>query len=384
MRILYCVNSLGVCGGIERVTIVKANAFADIEGNEVAICYTDKGDYPRTIHPLSPKVQVFDLNTPYWQFTTSLKLLKSFIPTVIATRRALKKLIRSFQPDVVVSTGSYEKFALASLSAINKMVGGGKCAYVREFHFASTYRRYIGSSRLAVSMCEFLDNQLLGRCFNMNYLLTEQDLEKNFKSRRNFDYMYNPCPFNCKHETISREKNVLAVGRLVYLKNFSELLEIWSMIQNDAYGWKLRVVGSGSLEHELKGKASQLGISDTVEFPGFLSNVDAEMAKASIYVMTSISEGFPMVLLEAQNAGLPCISYNSPYGPSEIIHDGEDGFIVENRNKEVFADKLLRLIRDADLRDRMGMMAQDNSRRFSAEIIANRWMEKYDTLLGHK
>ncbi len=383
MRILYCVNSLGARGGIERVTIVKANALADIEGNEVAICYTDKGDYPRTIHPLSPKVQVFDLNTPYWQFTTSLKILKSFIPTVIATRRALKRLIRSFRPDVVVSTGSYEKFALASLSVINK-IGGGNVSYVREFHFASTYRRYIGSSRVAVSVCEFLDNQLLGRCFNMNYLLTKQDLEKNFKSRKNFDYMYNPCSFNCKHETISREKIVLAVGRLVYQKNFAELLEIWSMIQNKAYGWKLRVVGSGSLENELKEKALQLGILDTVEFPGFSSNVDAEMAKASVYVMTSICEGFGLVLVEAQNAGLPCVSYDLPYGPSEIIHDGEDGFIVENSNKKFFADKLLRLIQDADLRDRMGMMAQDNSKRFSTEIIANQWMKKYNTLLEYK
>jgi len=384
MRILYCVNSLGARGGIERVTIVKANALADIKGNEVAICYTDKGDYPRTIHPLSPQVHVFDLNTPYWQFTTPLKVLKSFIPTVIATRKALKRLIQSFRPDVVVSTGSYEKFALASLSAINKIKGGGNALYVREFHFASTYRRYISGSRVAVRVCEFLDNQLLGRCFNMNYLLTKQDLAENFKSRKNFDYMYNPCSFNCKHETISREKIVLAVGRLVYQKNFAELLEIWSMIQGQCNGWKLRVVGSGSLENELKEKVCQLGISDTVEFPGFSSNVDEEMAKASIYVMTSIYEGFGLVLVEAQNAGLPCISYDLPYGPSEIIRDGEDGFIVENRNKKKFADKLLRLIQDADLRSRMGKTAQDNSKRFSTEIIVGQWMKKYNTLLGYK
>lgn len=63
MKILFCVNSLGGFGGIERVTIVKANALAAIEGNEVGICYTDKGAYPETIHPLSLSVKVFGLNT---------------------------------------------------------------------------------------------------------------------------------------------------------------------------------------------------------------------------------------------------------------------------------------------------------------------------------
>lgn len=121
MRILFCVNSLGATGGIQRVTIVKANALAEIPGNEVAICYTDKGTFPKTIHPLSPKVKIFDLGTPYWEFTSLKKILLSFLPTVLATRRALKKLFISFIPDIVITTGTYEKFALASLCLNKRM-----------------------------------------------------------------------------------------------------------------------------------------------------------------------------------------------------------------------------------------------------------------------
>ena len=69
MKILYCINTIGVIGGTERVTIVKANALADIDGMEVGICFTDRGDYPHTVHPLSPKVKIFDLSTPSGSWT---------------------------------------------------------------------------------------------------------------------------------------------------------------------------------------------------------------------------------------------------------------------------------------------------------------------------
>lgn len=93
MRILYCVNCLGARGGIERVTIVKANALADIEGNEVAICYTDKGDFPNTIHPLSQKIKTFDLNTPYWPFTSIKKILRFFLSFLTICHMGRLKLL---------------------------------------------------------------------------------------------------------------------------------------------------------------------------------------------------------------------------------------------------------------------------------------------------
>ena len=125
MRILFCLNSLGGFGGIERVTIVKANALAEIPGNEIAICYTDRGNFPKTIHPLSPAVKTFDLQTPYWGFTSVSSVVKGFLPMVLKTRKALIRVICSFKPDVVVSTGSYEKFALAGIGFFGKSTRGG-------------------------------------------------------------------------------------------------------------------------------------------------------------------------------------------------------------------------------------------------------------------
>ena len=165
MRILFCLNSLGGFGGIERVTIVKANALAEIEGNNVAICYTDRGGYPNTIHPLSTKVKTYDLNTPYWGFTSASKILKGIIPMTFRTRKALIDIIGEFKPDVIITTGSYEKYALATISSRGKN-NVRKFIKIREYHFNSNYRRFLGSSlthNIVASITEFFERHILSR-----------------------------------------------------------------------------------------------------------------------------------------------------------------------------------------------------------------------------
>lgn len=111
MRILFCTNSLGAHGGIERVTIVKANAFAEIPGNEVAVCFTDKGTYPDdTIHPISDKVRVIDLGVTFWDlYPLNLKNLMVTAPMKLyRLRKAIRKAILDFKPDVVITISGYE------------------------------------------------------------------------------------------------------------------------------------------------------------------------------------------------------------------------------------------------------------------------------------
>lgn len=236
-------------------------------------------------------------------------------------------------------------------------------------------------SKVMASVGEFLDNNLLARCFTKNYVLTRQDLNDNFRKNPRFDYMYNPCSFQSMEYIGNKKKIVLAVGRIVEEKNFGELLEIWQLIHPSNRDWKLRIVGSGSSEQMLKEKAAKLGIAESVDFAGYSEKIDEEMMQASIYAMTSLYEGLPLVLLEAQNAGMPCVSYNLPYGPADILHDKVDGFLVENRNKEQFAERLCALMNDEDMRQTMGRHAIQNARRFSTDVIISQWMEKYNELL---
>lgn len=391
MRILFCTNSLGAVGGIERVTIVKANALSEIEGNDVAICFTDKGTYPeRTMFPVSTRVKVYDLGTPYWDFVSVTKLAMGFIPMMFRTRNAIIKLISEFKPDVVITTGSYEKYVLATISKKNICnLTGHNCIKIREYHFNSGYRQFIKSGlfgKFATRIIESFENHILSRSFDKSFLLTRQDFVENLHENPRFDVMPNPATFQVldSPEISVRNKVVLSAGRLSYQKNYESLIEIWSMISKRFPDWKLRIIGTGDMMSTLVELAGSLGVRDSVELPGFSSEVEKEMKEASIFALTSRFEGYVLVLPEAKACGLPIVSFDTPYSPSEIVRDGIDGFIVPCGDKTRFAEALTRLMSDEDLRRRMGERGIEDVARFDVKEICLRWMEKYRGLFDRQ
>lgn len=387
MKILFCINSLGGNGGIESVTITKANALADIAGNEVAICYTDTGTYPETIVPLNPKIAVYDLKTPYWGFVSIKEFAMRFLSMVWKTRNAIANVAADFKPDIIITTGSYEKFALALLSKrkLGKLACKENVVKIREYHFNSTYRRFTGSGSihmLKAKMIEGFEKYLLSRCFDKSYLLTKAD-RANFPKSKRFGYMYNPCRFTeGLSPDLQRKKTVIAVGRLSTEKNFTELVRIWAMIAQKHPDWKLRIVGSGyNEEQKIRELIKSFGIEKSVELPGFSKEIRKEMNQASVYAMTSLYEGCALVLCEAQACGLPIVSYRTPYSPDEIVRDGQDGYIIECGDKQSFADRLESLMEDEDLRHKMGISAVNRVKEFSLEKIISRWMGEYQKIL---
>jgi glycosyltransferase involved in cell wall biosynthesis len=113
---------------------------------------------------------------------------------------------------------------------------------------------------------------------------------------------------------------------------------------------------------------------------GPVNDVSKIYGESSVFVLSSRFEGFGLVLAEAMSCGVPVVSFDSPYGPSDIITDGVDGFLIKDWNEKAFADKVCLLIEEADLRQRMGQAAIHSSQRFQPDRIILEWQKLFESL----
>ena len=145
--------------------------------------------------------------------------------------------------------------------------------------------------------------------------------------------------------------------------------------------WKLIIVGDGILKKELESKIKALNLQESVILKPFTKQIEKEYLNASIYAMSSHWEGFGMVLAEASSYGLPCVAFDVKTGPSDIIENEKSGFLVADNDLQGYADKLMFLMRDENLRFNFGTKAKRVvSERFSKEVVMKEW----EKLFGDK
>ncbi|SMO50369.1 GalNAc-alpha-(1-_4)-GalNAc-alpha-(1-_3)-diNAcBac-PP-undecaprenol alpha-1,4-N-acetyl-D-galactosaminyltransferase [Saccharicrinis carchari] len=168
-----------------------------------------------------------------------------------------------------------------------------------------------------------------------------------------------------------KEKIVIMVGRLIRSKNQDKLIEVFAGI--NAPDWKLMLVGYDHLKQKnmdrLKMLAKDLGVENSVVFTGKHDKVEELYRQSAIFAFTSSSEGFPNVIGEAMSAGLPVVAFDCVAGPSEMINDGQNGFLVPLFDTTQFKDKLSLLMNDSNLREKLGANARQSIQRFSKDSI---------------
>ncbi len=166
---------------------------------------------------------------------------------------------------------------------------------------------------------------------------------------------------------VQRSSFILAVGRLDdYLKGFDRLLDV--MVEVNAT-WPL-VFAGGSDNEILKQKIQRLGLINRVKFIGAVANLDPLYAEAGIFVIPSLSEGFPNALCEAMASGLPCVSFDFVAGPRDLIENGVDGILVDDGDISGMANAINQLISDEVMRKNLGEKAKQIRERLEAKCIA--------------
>lgn len=382
MKIVYCLNSIRYLGGIQRVTVTKANALADVPGNEVYVVVTDN-KVGAIVQPLSPKVHLIDLEINHYEGDTERStfgnLLVSFHKRRLHKKR-LEEFLLNLRPDIVISVGTSEKYMLLSMKNRTWKV-------IREFHFERFYRKKHALTRfdrLMASLTDFYEFHFKIKKYDKIVLLTHEDREANWHNWTKTTVVPNSISFSCENPSSLNEKCVSMVGRLEPIKNCGSMIRAFNMVVKRHPDWTLRLYGDGSEREKLQQLIDDLGMHGNAELMGFTNDVKTAFTMSSIACLSSLSEGLPLVIIEAMECGVPFVSYQCPCGPKDLITEGVDGFLVPVNDEETMANRICQLIEDEELRRAMGQAAKEKARNYHIDNITKQWMTLFNEVITEK
>lgn len=366
MKIVYCIPAMANSGGMERVLSCKANYLVSL-GHEVHIITSDQ--MGRSVFfPLDPRIQLHDLGINHEVTNGSLwRKILQFPLKRWRHEKALRALLFKLRADVVISM-----FGLES-SFLPRIEDGSR--KILEYHFSKLKRLQYNRKGLwrKLDLWYTKQDEQIVLLYDDFVVLTEEDRQL-WGDLPNIHVIPNPLPFESDEVSICEAKRIIAAGRYNYQKNFEELIEIWAQIAPQHPDWRLDIYGDGEERTNLQRQIDQ-GTVPNICLQRPTKDMPHVYLQSSLYVMTSHYEGLPMVLLEAQTMGLPIVSYACQCGPRDIITHGEDGYIIEPHDRDSFCQALLRLMKDEELRKRMGVKAKVASKRYTLESVMAQWIK---------
>lgn len=372
MKILYCTPSIYNSAGTERVLSMKVNYLVRVAGYEVVIVTTDQLG-KSNFFDFDQRIKHYDLGLNY--INDAGRPLPVQIVNHYKKNRAYKKklaeIIKIENPDVCVSLFGKEMEFLGDMRL--------SCKTVAELHFNKYYKKALKTANHKGFVWQVLGERttkaMIANAKKLDRLvvLTKQDKVEWEKTNDNVYQIYNPLPMEEPEQSSLDSKSFIAVGRLCAQKNYSSMVRAWEMVHAKHPDWKLNIWGDGELRSEIESEIQRCGVQDSFLLRGRTDHIKKEYLDNSAYIMTSIFEGFPMVLLEAASMGLPMISYSCYCGPKDIIIDGKNGFLVDEGDEKGLADAMCKIIENKALLREMGIASKEKSKEFLQERILPLW-----------
>ena len=191
----------------------------------------------------------------------------------------------------------------------------------------------------------------------------------------------NPISFFPEKSASLDNKQVIMVGRYNDAKGYDYLIPAWEIVHQRCPDWILQVYGSGELHDDVVNWVKERHLDDSIVLNDPTDDIMSKYLKSSICVLSSRYEGFSLVILESMACGVPVVSFDCPYGPRNIIKDGEDGLLVDYLNVMALADGICSLMKNDTMRKEMGKKARINVQRFSKECIMKQWVDLFNKLV---
>jgi glycosyltransferase involved in cell wall biosynthesis len=274
--------------------------------------------------------------------------------------RRLARLIHQHPVDIfhTQNTGCEESPVAAKLAGVRTVLG--------TFHVDSTYDLHRERSGPTHRMLEMVSNRCLDTAIAVSHATKRDWVRRSHIPASRVVTIHNGIDPEKFRRRQSREaarrvlglpENGLIVGglgRLDEAKGFTYLIDATARLRPEFPNLTVAVAGAGPLRESLEHQATQLGLSNVVRFLGFQSDVQAVLDALDVFAMPSLCEALPFALLEAMATELPAVGA-SVGGIPEVIVPGETGFVVPPRNPDRLAESLRTLLKDAELRTRMGL-----------------------------
>lgn len=367
-KITFLVLHLGI-GGIETSILNTCNGLSDKYKIQIISFYNLKKNI---VHKFNKNITIkylYNGEPNIDEIKTNIKkinIVKTFLnliealDIILKKRKLVKREIVQIKEGVIVST-RMEFNVLLNKYGRKEVIKIGQ-----EHQHHNNNRRYI--------------QNIKNKYRNLDYLLAltktlKQDYELLLKNTKvKVVLIPNMLEFTLHQRSSLSFNNIINVGRMHKVKRITLLLEVLKLLPENI---NLILVGDGKERKRIEQRVKELNLENRVRFTGFLSpeEVNEEYLKSDLFVMTSKSEGLPMVLLEAMNFGLPCIAFRTTSGIPDIIKNNYNGYIIDDDDIKEMANKIKKLISNKNDLKLMGKNAEKTSIRFSKDRIIKEWQK---------
>lgn len=349
-KIILLLPSLHA-GGMERVMAELANYFA--ENKDLRVHLILYGKKPELFYSVNNNIRL--------HVRKSSKADKSNILNFIEIFRYIRRTVRKISPDAILSFGTqWNNLVLLALSGLKyKVFISDRGSPERKYQFPQEHlKTFLYPLAAGIIAQTKIAEEMLRRRFPKQKIQTIDNPIRQIEGFRR------------------KENFILSVGRLINSKHHERLIKIFSQVA--APEWKLVIVGGNALKQsnfkKLQKSIHKLGLDKRVMLEGEKTNVEDYYLRSKIFAFTSSVEGFPNVIGEALSSGLPVVSYDCIAGPSEMIKNGYNGYLISVFDDKAFTKHLQILIDQEDLRKQMSLNSKQINRRFSVESIGDNYL----------
>lgn len=368
---------LGV-GGVENSISSLANMLS--EKYEVEIISTYKL-LDKPAFELNPNIKITylieNLKPNKEEFKTALanknlpKIIKEAIKSVkilFLRKYKLIKFIKNIDTDIIITTRHFH----------NKLIG--KYANKNIIKIAEEHNHHNNNKKYI--------NKVLSSLENINYFMpVSQELTDFYREKlknKNIQVLYIPHALDSFPENTStlESKNIISVGRLSKEKGFLDLIDVFKEIHSKDKDAKLRIVGDGPEKDAIYSRIVENNLENDVVLCGTKTKEEISnlMLDTSLYLMTSFTESFGLVLIEAESFGIPLLAFDSAQGAHEIIKENENGFLIKNRNNSEMSGKACLLLNDFDKRISLGQNGRNFSKIYTKDVVSKQWIDFIENL----